>query len=82
MLPDQYTCGESWRRERDSNPRWGCPHTVSSNWTQKRDQRDSSGGLRLDAGVSRSPEAFQRICGSNQTSTRKQHRPHQVVEAV
>jgi len=53
-----------------------------SNWTPKRDRRDSSGVLRSDVGVSRSPEAFQRICGSTQTSTQKQHRPHQKVEAV
>ena len=53
-----------------------------SNWTQKKDQRDSEGVLRSDAGVSRSPEALERICGSTQTSTQKQHRPHQMVGAV
>jgi hypothetical protein len=53
-----------------------------SNWTQKRDQRDSEGVLRSDAGVSRNPEAVQRTCGSTQTSTRKQHRPHRMVEAA
>jgi len=53
-----------------------------SNWTQKRDQRDSERVLRSDVGVSKIPEAFQRICGSTQTSTQKQHRPHQMVEAA
>jgi len=53
-----------------------------SNWTLKRDQRDSQGVLRSDAGVSRNPEALQSIGGSTQTSTQKQHRPHQLVEAV
>ena len=82
MLPDGCSCGNEWRRERDSNPRWGCPQTVSSNWTPKRDQRDSERVLRSDVGVSKIPEAFQRICGSTQTSTQKQHRPHQMVEAA
>ena len=63
-------------------PSMGLPPNRISNWTQKKDQRDSEGVLRLDAGVSRSPEAVQRICGSTQTSTQKQHRPHQAVEAV
>jgi hypothetical protein len=53
-----------------------------SNWTQKRDQRGSAGVLKSDAGVSRNPEAVQSICGSTQSSTQKQHRPHQMVEAV
>ena len=47
----------------------GLPPNRISNWTQKRDRRDSEGVLRSDAGVSRNPEAFQRICGSTQTST-------------
>jgi|GEM_PF-6474116 len=63
-------------------PSMGLPPNRISNWTQKRDQRDSEGVLRSDAGVSRNPEAFQSICGSTQTSTQKQHRPHQMVEAV
>jgi len=63
-------------------PSMGLPPNRISNWTQKRDQRDSSGALRSDAGVSRNPEALQRICGSTQNSTQKQHRPHQMVEAV
>jgi hypothetical protein len=29
-----------------------------------------------------SPEALQSICGSTQSSTQKQHRPHRMVEAV
>ena len=76
MLPDGYSFGKVWRRERDSNPRWGYPQTVSSNWTQKRDRRDSEGVLRSDVGVSRNPEAVERICGSTQPSTQKQHRPN------
>ena len=42
-----------------------------SNWTQKRDQRDLQGVLKSDAGVSRNPEALERICGSTQISTRR-----------
>ena len=63
-------------------PSMGLPPNRISNWTQKRDQRDSSGVLRSDAGVSRNPEALQRIRGSTQSSTQKQHRPHQMVEPV
>jgi len=63
-------------------PSMELPPNRISNWTPKRDQRDSSGVLRSDAGVSRRPEAVERICGSTQSSTQQQHRPHQLVEAV
>jgi len=63
-------------------PSMGLPPNRISNWTQKKDQRDSEGVLRSDAGVSRIPEALERICGSTQISTRKQHRPHQMADAV
>ena len=90
MLPKKSHRSQSQKRalltgvaEREGfEPSMGLLPNRISNWTQKRDQRDSWGVLRSDAGVSRSPEALQSICGSTQTSTRKQHRPHQVVEAV
>ena len=63
-------------------PSMGLPPNRISNWTQKRDQRDSEGILRSDASVWRNLEAFQRISSSTQPSTQKQHRPHQMVEAV
>ena len=63
-------------------PSMGLPPNRISNWALKRDQRDSQGVLRSDAGVSRNPEALQSIGGSTQTSTQKQHRPHQMVEAA
>jgi len=63
-------------------PSMGLPPNRISNWTPKRDQRDSQGVLRSDAGVWKNPEAVERICGSTQSSTQKQHRPHQMVEAV
>jgi hypothetical protein len=63
-------------------PSMGLPPNRISNWTQKRDQRDSEAVLRSDVDVSRSPEALEGICGSTQTSTQKQHRPHQMVEAA
>jgi hypothetical protein len=49
---------------------------VSANWTPKRDQRDLQGALRSDAGVSRSPEALEGICGSTQSSTPHWFTPH------
>ena len=63
-------------------PSMGLPPNRISNSPPRRDRRDSSGVLRPDVGVSRNPEAVQRICGSTQTSTQKQHRPHQMAEAV
>jgi hypothetical protein len=71
MLPEGGDCrkkGKAWRRE-GFEPSMGLPPNRISNWTQKRDRRDFSGVLRSDAGVSRSPEALQRICGSTQSST-------------
>ena len=52
-------------------PTMELPPNRISNWTQKRDQRDSEGVPRPDAGVSRNPEALERICGSTQDSTRQ-----------
>ena len=60
-------------------PSMGLPPNRISNWTPKRDQRDSEGVLRSDAGVWRNPREPWSICGSTQTSTQKQHRPHQMV---
>jgi len=73
--------GELAERE-GFEPSMGLLPNRISNWTPKRDQRDLESILRSDAGVSRNLEAIQRICGSTQTSTQKQHRPHQMVEAV
>ena len=63
-------------------PSMGLPPNRISNWTLKRDQRDLESSGRSDVGVSRNLEAIQRICGSTQISTQKQHRPHQMVGAV
>ena len=79
--PKNGLCYEMAERE-GFEPSMGLLPNRISNWTLKRDQRDSEGVLRSDAGVSRSPEALEGICGSTQTSTLKQHRPHQMVEAV
>ena len=90
MLPKKSHRSQSQKRalltgvaEREGfEPSMGLLPNRISNWTQKRDQRDLQGVLRSDAGVSRNPEALQRICGSTQISTQKQHRPHKMVEAM
>jgi len=81
-LAHPYVNSEVVAEREGFEPSMGLLPNRISNWTQKRDQRDLESILRSDAGVSRRPEAVERICGSTEPSTQKQHRPHQMVGAV
>jgi len=59
MLPDGYSYGKVWRRERDSNPRWGCPQTafpIRPRGGIGRPPRASGGQMQVSGGILRDRE--------------------------
>ena len=69
MLPDRHPCGKMVAEREGFEPSMGLPPNRISNWTQKRDRRDSWGVLRSDAGVWRTLEVSGGIGDPTQSST-------------